>query len=164
MFPVSKSIIAVILVLFFIGCAGTKQGPQPEPVTTPEATLPPEFDLSGETTQASEIEPGQPSPETAEPPREKPNPRALASLELSKQAELLIEAGRLDEAIRTLEQAVNLHPGSGEGYYYLAEAWRLKGNAAQASEFNTLAAIRFRDDPEWMFRIDVQKDRIERMR
>jgi tetratricopeptide (TPR) repeat protein len=76
----------------------------------------------------------------------------------------MIEAGRLDEAIRTLERAVNIHPGSGENYYYLAEAWRLKGNAGQATEYNTLAGIRFRDDPEWMRRLDVQKQRIERMR
>jgi predicted Zn-dependent protease len=107
--------------------------------------------------------PEEPSPEPLETPQA-PNPRALASLELSKQAERLIEAGRLDEGIRILERAVNLHPGSGENYYYLAEAWRLKGNAGQAAEYNTLASIRFREDPQWMRRLDVQRQRIEKMR
>jgi len=148
----------------FTGCAGVKQAPQPQPVPPPKVSLPPETAPPEETTPVPETEPAPPPPETEEVPREAPNPRALASLELSKQAQLLIEAGRLDEAIRTLERAVNLHPGSGESYYYLAEAWRLKGNAAQAAEYNTLASIRFKDDPAWSGRVDVQRQRIERMR
>lgn len=163
MSPASKSILAFICLLFFIGCAGIKQTPQPEPGIPPEVSLPPETAPPEETPSAPEIEPAPP-PETTEVPRETPNPRALASLDLSRQAQILIEAGRFDEAIRKLEQAVNLHPGSGENYYYLAEAWRLKGNAAQATAYNNLAEIRFRDDPEWMRRLDVQKQRIERMR
>lgn len=163
MSPASKSIPALICLLLFIGCAGVQQTPQPLPSIPPEVSLPPETAPPEETPPPPETEPTTP-PETTQVPREAPNPRALASLELSKQAQLLIEAGRLDEAIRTLNQAVTVHPGSGESYYYLAEAWRLKGNADQAMEYNTLAAIRFKDDPEWMRRIDVQKERIGRMR
>lgn len=163
MSPVSKSIATVICLLFFAGCAGVKPSPQPLPTSPPEVSLPPETAPPEETIQIPETEP-EPPPEVTEAPRETPSPRALASLELSKQAQIFIEAGRLDEAIRTLERAVNLHPGSAESYYYLAEAWRLKGNTAQAEEYNTLAAIRFRNDPEWMRRIDVQKERIERMK
>jgi hypothetical protein len=137
-----------------IGCAGVKPMPTPEP---PPQSIPPEVSMPPES-----IPPEATMPEP-EPMPPEPNPRALASLELSTQAEALIGEGRLDEAIRTLEQAVNLHPGSGENYYYLAEAWRLKGNASQATEYNTLAAIRFKEDPEWMRRINIQKRRIDRI-
>jgi tetratricopeptide (TPR) repeat protein len=71
-----------------------------------------------------------------------------------------MEEGKPDEAIRILERAINLHPGNGENYYYLAEAWRMKKNAPQALEYNALAAIRFKDDLKWMERIALQKRRI----
>lgn len=130
--------------------------PSPEEALPPTGeTIPPEMPTE---------EPEALPPEIVQEPAEAPNPRALASLELSRQAEALIDSGQLDEAIRTLEQAVNLYPGSGESYYYLAEAWRLKGIADQAAEYNTLAAIRFKDDSDWMRRIDRQKQWIERIR
>ena len=122
------------------------------------------FPTPSESTPSGETSPAPISPETTETPRKSPNPRALASLELSRQAQLLIEQDKPDEAIRILEQAVNLHPGSGENYYYLAEAWRRKGNLSQAVEYNRLAAIRYKDDPEWLERIALQKKRIDRNR
>ena len=161
MFQACKTFTAGGILLLLIGCAGVGQPPRPSVDTSPPV---PETTTPAPTEQVPEPEPAPPPPETPEPPPERPSPRALASLELSTQARILIEGGRLDEAIRTLERAVNLHPGSGESYYYLAEAWRLKGNLSQASEYNTLAAIRFQSDPEWMRRVDVQKQRIERMR
>ena len=157
MFPACKTFTAGCLLLLLIGCAGVGKPPL-SPIEPPVA----ETGVPASPEQPPEPEPAPP-PETPEAPPERPSPRALASLELSSQARILIEAGRLDEAIRTLEQAVNLHPGSGEGYYYLSEAWRLKGNRSQATEYNALAAIRFQGNPEWMRRLDVQKQRIERM-
>nr|CBX27794.1 hypothetical protein N47_C18520 [uncultured Desulfobacterium sp.] len=82
-------------------------------------------------------------------------------MELSKQAQLLIEANKPDEAIRILERAVNLHPSGGENYYYLARAWLMKGNLSQASEYNTLAAMHLKDNPKWTQRIALQKERIK---
>jgi len=136
--------------------------PAPQPSRTPPAPValpaPPE-------SAPPEATPPTPlPPQRTEAPREILSPRALASLELSRQAQSLIEQDKPDEAIRILEQAVNLHPGSGENYYYLAEAWRRKGNSSQASEYNNLAAIRFKDDPSWMERIAFQKKRIDRIR
>jgi len=163
LFPACKTFTAGCLLLLLIGCAGVGQPPRPI-VDTPPQPPAPETDVPAQPEPAPEPEPAPPPPEIPETPPERPSPRALASLELSSQARILIEAGRLDEAIRTLERAVNLHSGSGEGYYYLAEAWRLKGSRSQATEYNALASIRFQDDPEWMRRIDVQKQRIERMR
>ncbi len=163
MFPACKAFTASAILLLLIGCAGVRQLPRPSADVPPQQPVP-ETDAPVLPEQTPEPEPAPPPPETPEPPPERPSPRALASLELSTQARILIEAGRIDEAIRTLERAVNLHPGSGESYYYLAEAWRLKGNLSQATEYNTLASIRFQEDPEWVRRVDVQKQRIERMR
>jgi hypothetical protein len=46
-----------------------------------------------------------------------------------------LRSNKPDEAVRTLERAVNLHPTNGGNYYYLAEAWLMKGNVRQAREF-----------------------------
>jgi predicted Zn-dependent protease len=125
----------------------------PKPVLPPARSIPPEV-------KRPEI-PKSTRPE--ETPRETPSPRAIASLELLKRGRLLIEAGKPDEAIRYLERAVNLYPGRGENYYYLAEAWLMKGNASQASEYNTLATVHFKGDPEWIKRIAFQKKLIDKI-
>jgi len=96
----------------------------------------------------------------ATPPSQQDSPRALASLRLTEQARGLLESGRVDDAIRTLEHALNVNPSNGQNYYYLAEAWLKKGNLSQANEFNRLAAMYLRDDPDWMKRVKDQRDRI----
>jgi hypothetical protein len=90
----------------------------------------------------------------------KENPRAAASLQLTDQGRRLLEERQPDKAIRVLEQAVSLHPTNGRNYYYLSEAWLMKGAAAQAREFNLLAEIHLKEDPEWMIRVANQADRI----
>jgi tetratricopeptide (TPR) repeat protein len=88
------------------------------------------------------------------------NPRALASLQLTEEGRRLVEDKQPDKAIQVLEQAVSLHPTNGLNYYYLAEAWLLKGFADQAKEFNQLAEIHLKDDNQWMIRVAEQADRI----
>jgi tetratricopeptide (TPR) repeat protein len=88
------------------------------------------------------------------------NPRATASLQLTDQGRRLLEDKQPDKAIRVLEQAVSLHPTNGQNYYYLAEAWLMKGFADQAKEFNQLAEIHLKDDHQWMIRVGKQADRI----
>ena len=88
------------------------------------------------------------------------NPRVAASLQLTDQGRRLVEARQPDNAIRVLEQAVSLNPANGQNYYYLAEAWLIKGYASQAKEFNQLAEIHLKQDPEWMIRVAKQADRI----
>ena len=73
-----------------------------------------------------------------------------------------MEGGKPDDAITMLERAVNLNPTNGRNYFYLSEAWLLKGNNAQAEEFNHLAAIYLREDPVWMAKVRDQKERILR--
>ncbi|MDJ0985692.1 MAG: hypothetical protein QNJ26_09115 [Desulfobacterales bacterium] len=88
------------------------------------------------------------------------NPRAVASLQLTDQGRRHVEARQPDRAIRVLEQAVSLHPTNGQNYYYLSEAWLMKGFADQAKEFNQLAEIHLKDDKQWMIRVAEQADRI----
>jgi predicted Zn-dependent protease len=88
------------------------------------------------------------------------SPRALASLRLTEEARMLLNGDRIDDAITTLEHAMNLDPANGQNYYYLAEAWLKKGNSSQAREFNRLAAMYLRDQPEWIDRVNDQKERI----
>lgn len=99
-------------------------------------------------------------------PEEKPGPRALASIELSKDGKRLLESGRPDDAIRVFEQAVSLDPSNGQNYYYLSEAWLAKGreNVKQAEEFNRLAGMYLKEDDEWMDKVTNQKDYIEKIR
>ena len=91
------------------------------------------------------------------------NPRAVASLQLTDQGRRLVEERQPDRAIRVLEQAVSLHPTNGRNYYYLAEAWLMKGFADQAKEFNHLAEIHLKEDPQWIIRVGRQADRIAEM-
>jgi len=90
-----------------------------------------------------------------------PAPRTIASMRLTEQARLLIESKKPDEAIRTLERALNIDPQNGRNYYFLAEAWMIKGNKSQAFEFNRMAEIYLAKDAPWMLKVLEQKERIE---
>mgnify|MGYP002388110367 CR=1 FL=1 len=124
--------------------------------------------VPGAPTTASAPAPSPPS-SSAEPalqkkeqasPRQDDSPRAVASLRLTEQARVLLESGKVDEAITTLERAMNVNPSNGRNYYYLAEAWLKKGNPSQAREFNRLAAMYLKDEPDWMSRVKDQQERI----
>jgi predicted Zn-dependent protease len=94
---------------------------------------------------------------------EKPglSPRALAALQLTEQGRMFLENNQPDDAIGILEQALNLNPDNGRNYYYLAEAWLMKWNIGQATEFNRLAEIYLKDDNEWLYRVKLQRERIK---
>jgi len=93
----------------------------------------------------------------------KESPRVTAALQLTDQGRRLLEDHQPDKAIRVLEQAVSLNPLNGQNYYYLAEAWLMKGSAAQATEFNQLAEIHLKEDPQWMMRVAQQADQIAQL-
>jgi tetratricopeptide (TPR) repeat protein len=102
--------------------------------------------------QPAPTKPPAPIPET-QPPAD---PRHKASLQLSNQGRLLLQQERIDDAIRTLEQAISLYPQNGESYYYMAEAWLIKGSFRQAGEFNRLAGM-YLDNPDWSSRVNKQR-------
>ena len=93
---------------------------------------------------------------------ESPSPRAVASLRFTDQGRLFLESGNPDDAIRMYEKALNLDPANGPNYYYLSEAWLMKGNIGQAAEFNRLAAIYLEGDAKWMDRVMQQRERIKK--
>lgn len=86
----------------------------------------------------------------------------VASLRMTEEARLLLEAGKTDQAIRILERALNLNPSNGQNFYYLSEAWLKKKNFRQAEEFNRLAVIYLKNDDRWMARVSEQAERIRR--
>ena len=90
----------------------------------------------------------------------KENPRTVASLQLTEQGRRLLLDRQPDKAIRVLEQAVSLNPLNGRNYYYLSEAWLVKGDTHQAKEFNQLAEIHLKDNSEWIIRVGQQAERI----
>ncbi len=92
---------------------------------------------------------------------EKSSPRTLAALQLIEQGRMFLAKNQPDDAIGILERALNLNPGNGRNYYYLAEAWLMKDNIEQATEFNRLAEIYLKDDSEWLDRVIQQRERIK---
>jgi Tfp pilus assembly protein PilF len=102
--------------------------------------------------------PAEEQVEPEQPPE--PDPRTVASLQLTEQGRRLLEAGKSNQAIRVLEQAVSLDPDNGQNYFYLAEAWLMKGVASEAKEFNELAEIHLKEDKAWMQRVTRQANRI----
>lgn len=98
-----------------------------------------------------------------EPLREEPvlpSPRVAAALQLTEQGRQLLEKGQPDKAIRVLEQAVSLDPNNGQNYYYLSEALLMKKIPTEAKEFNRLAEMYLKQDPQWRTRIVQQAQRI----
>jgi len=93
--------------------------------------------------------------------REQKDARAQAALQLTNQGVTLLESGKPDDAIRVLERSVGLDPTNGENYYYLSEAWLLKGNRTQAEEFNRLASLYLENDSNWIARVTEQSSRIK---
>ena len=92
-----------------------------------------------------------------------PSPRALASLKLTDQGRRHIEAGEADSAIRVLEQAISLNSGNGQNYYYLSEAWLIKGFAPEARRFNRLAESHLTGDRDWEKLVTRQAERITQL-
>jgi tetratricopeptide (TPR) repeat protein len=106
-------------------------------------------------------QPHPPATQEAEPDwSQETDPRTLASLQLTDQGRRLVEAGKTDQAIRVLEQAISLNPDNGQNYYYLAEAWLLKGVMSEAKKFNQLAEIHLTDNRQWIQRVIQQANQI----
>jgi predicted Zn-dependent protease len=130
--------VLYLICLVLSGCAGVAPAPSKYPARTP----------SDARIEKKELREG------------KPRPREVASLHLTEQGQTLLESGKVDDAINTLERAVSLYPSNGKNYYYLAEAWLRKGNVTQAREWNRLAGMYLAGDSEWSPRVYEQRGRI----
>jgi len=136
---VTVTLICWLMISAITGCS-KKEIVSQEPVATGE-TIAPE----------TPVEPDQPP---------QPGPRVQASLKLTEQGRLNLEAGKPDNAIRVLEQAISLNPDNGQNYYYLAEAWIMKKQLTEAREFNSLAELHLKDNKAWLEKVARQADRI----
>ncbi|MFH0812794.1 MAG: tetratricopeptide repeat protein [Pseudomonadota bacterium] len=170
----SSSNFKWLLIVFFwllwsvmAGCTRTASLPSPSPYPPPPPPSPPKTVTIPSPPPPPPTSP--PKPETPSipgeqlKPEERPTPRVVASLQLTEQGRKLLEIKKVDDAIEVLERAMSLNPANGQNYYYLAEAWFIKGNIKQAEEFNHLASIYLEGDQGWMVRIIAQKNRIERL-
>lgn len=177
-----RSVFSILIaaLLFSFGCATPPREIVAPPETAreeviipspiPEPQPPPALQEKAETIEDQEAHAAPPEetpmprstvPDTVK--TDKTTPRAMASLRLTEQARLMIESKKPDEAIGLLEKAINIDPGNGSNYYYLAEAWMIKGNRTQALEFNRMAEIYLGDNADWKARVQRQKGRIEKM-
>ena len=139
--------LPMVFILGITSCRPRMIKPSPEPVRLP---------IPGEQF------PEQPATEPEQQTRE-PDPRMLASLQLTQNARALIENGEPDSAIRILERAVALHPSNGQNYYYLSQAWLIKKNVEQARNFNELAIMHLGADEAWQQRLERQRERIRQL-
>jgi len=92
------------------------------------------------------------------------DPQASASAELVERGKALLYGGSIDDAISTFERSLTLDPVNGRAYYYLSEAWLLKGNTIQAKEFNRLAGLHLAGDVSWSRPVIEQRERISQIR
>ena len=134
-------LIGCLAAIAIAGCL--KQIPVGEPVETEKTVTPDRPEIPGK------------------PPE--PTPRVQASLKLTEQGRQLLNAGKPDSAIRLLEQAISLNPANGKNYYYLSDAWLMKGNITEAREFNRLAEFHLKAESEWSGRVSAQSARIAKM-
>ncbi|MFH1060285.1 MAG: hypothetical protein V1797_16605, partial [Pseudomonadota bacterium] len=98
--------------------------------------------------------PAGPAPSAVAPA--KPSPRVTASLSLTEQGRQLLASGKTDAAISTLERAASLNPSGGQNYYWLAQAWLIKGDPAQAAIYHRQARRYLAADQAWVARLNQQ--------
>ena len=155
-----KTILLILVgVLFLIaGCATLPSEPPPQSRPVPPVSSPPPQPSEP---KAAKTPVPSPPPQPTEPKTTgTPGPRTIASLRLTEQARTLIESKEPDQAIRIIEKAIAIDSTNGYNYYYLAEAWLLKGDRNQAREFNRLAGIYLEKKSDWFLKVKRQKERI----
>ncbi len=156
----ASMVFIAALVLALVSCAPRVIAPSRDSVRLPAPAG--EAARKPATQQPSPAEQPRAEPE-AEPKPRVQQPRMTASLQLTQQAQSLIGTRQADSAIRLLEKAVAIDPLNGQNYYYLSEAWLMKGNRAQAENFNEMASIYLDSDEKWRPRIADQKRRIKKL-
>ena len=87
--------------------------------------------------------------------------RRTAAEQLIEQGRQELKKNRSDEAMRSFERAIQIHPNGCVPYYYMAEAWLQKGDLRRALQFNQLALNRAEQDPYWKNRIRDQKRKLK---
>lgn len=89
--------------------------------------------------------------------RKEPPPQTMASVKMVDNARQLRVNGKVDEAIRTLERAIELDPYNGEAFYELALCWKTKGNTKKALSFADRAEQMFYGNQEKLKKVYILK-------
>lgn len=182
----SVLVCGLVLVPFLLpGCGGRRtvaipyewQAPPPQSAGTPsQATGVGPPSSSGTTQGGAPILKSNPSfregnlpagQETKSPvpakKQEPPAPQQLASTHLVDQARTALSQGKPDAAIPLLEQAIQIDAYSGEAFFGLARAWRMKGSRNKAQEFSQKAEVLLQEKPAklkevYLFEADLFKE------
>ena len=104
------------------------------------------------------------APPAARPPeavQDELRRRKQVAAALTDEGRSHLAAGRLDAAMRVFEQALAQSPHFGPAYYYLAECWLRKDNAAQAYAFHDQAELYLSPEPSWRDRLRRQKTALD---
>ncbi len=107
------------------------------------------------------VMPEPPEEAPPEPRITEPSSRIRAARDLNLKALSLLENHKPDAAIDLLERSIAIDPSNGQAYYYLSNAWLMKGDQKQAYEFNRLAEEYIENDEEWHQRVLEQKSLIQ---
>ncbi|MCX7823575.1 MAG: hypothetical protein N2260_09080 [Syntrophobacterales bacterium] len=97
---------------------------------------------------------------TIEPPTSKGAPQAMASIKLVDNARQLRVNGKVDEAIRTLERAIELDAYNGEAFYEMALCWQNKKDFNKALKFADRAEQVYSKNPEKLKKVYLLKAQI----
>lgn len=87
-------------------------------------------------------------------------PRAKAAQALLRQGQEQLESGEPEASIASLQRAVDMDPNCGACSFWLAEAWLVQGDKAQAREHHQRAQRLLGADSDWEIRLKAQGKRL----
>ena len=79
-----------------------------------------------------------------------PNPARAASLRITERERVALERGNTNDAIRELAHAISIDPSNSYAYFYLARAYAVRKDYAQANTFFKRAEIGLGNNPLWL--------------
>jgi hypothetical protein len=144
---------------------------QPAPATsgitsqTPSSQIPGKTSSIVEKTLEDSSSPAVPSKPTTQgkaseivkTPAKKETPQTLASVKLVDDARQMRVKGKVDEAIRLLERAIEVDAYNGEAFYELALCWKAKGDMKKALSFADRAEHIYAGNPDKLKKVYLLK-------
>lgn len=113
-----------------------------------------------DSTSATQSKAKEETPRITKSKSPKENPQIIASSKLVDNARQLRVNGRVEEAIRTLERAIELDAYNGEAFYELALCWQVKKDFRKALNFADRAEQTFAGNPEKLKKVYILKAQI----
>ncbi|MEJ5301717.1 MAG: tetratricopeptide repeat protein [Thermodesulforhabdaceae bacterium] len=183
------SVVCVLLIIAVSGCSSSYRPPaRPYYAYPPPAPSIPEPATPQSNTASPQTSPGQipgkgspflektledsSSPATSKPALQdktsdsmktttkKETPQVLASVRLVDDARQMRVKGKVDEAIRLLERAIEVDAYNGEAFYELALCWKAKGDIKKALSFADRSERIFAGNPEKLKKVYLLKTQL----